>query len=169
VKDQERGFAPGDQQEMIKNILFPVDFSPSCAAMATYVQRAAAIFGAKVTIVHICDLSSHNGFELYARPAGEIAEEHRSLAKSKLELFLRSEFPIAQYPRILLAGDAASLITETAKKNECDLIMMPTHAGRFRRMMLGSTTAKVLDDADCPVLTSQHTETIAPRSLEHRE
>lgn len=154
---------------MIKNILFPVDFSPSCAAMAAYVRRAAAIFGAKVTIVHICDLSSHNGFELYARPAGDITEEHRSLAKSKLELFLRSEFPIAQYPRILLEGDAASLITETAKKNECDLIMMPTHAGRFRRMLLGSTTAKVLDDADCPVLTSQHTETIAPRSLEHRE
>jgi nucleotide-binding universal stress UspA family protein len=154
---------------MIKNILFPVDFSPSCAAMAAYVQRAAAIFGAQVTIVHICDLSSHNGFELYARPAGDIAEEHRSLAKSKLELFLRSEFPIEQYPRILLAGDAASLITETAKKNECGLIMMPTHAGRFRRMLLGSTTAKVLDNADCPVLTSQHTETIAPRSLEHRE
>jgi nucleotide-binding universal stress UspA family protein len=36
-------------------------------------------------------------------------------------------------------------------------------------MLLGSTTAKVLDDADCPVLTSTHAETIAPRPLEHRE
>jgi nucleotide-binding universal stress UspA family protein len=46
---------------------------------------------------------------------------------------------------------------------------MPTHAGFFRRNLLGSTTAKVLNDADCPVLTTQHVETISPRRLEHRE
>jgi nucleotide-binding universal stress UspA family protein len=36
-------------------------------------------------------------------------------------------------------------------------------------MLLGSTTAKVLNDADCPVITSRHVETIAPRPLAHRE
>jgi nucleotide-binding universal stress UspA family protein len=46
---------------------------------------------------------------------------------------------------------------------------MPTHAGVFRQMLLGSTTAKVINDADCPVLTSRHAQTIAPRPLEHRE
>jgi len=46
---------------------------------------------------------------------------------------------------------------------------MPTHAGIFRRMLIGSTTAKVLNDADSPVVTSRHAETIAPRPLEHRE
>ena len=46
---------------------------------------------------------------------------------------------------------------------------MPTHAGTFRRMLIGSTTAKVLNDADSPVLTSRHAETIAPRPSEHRE
>jgi hypothetical protein len=48
-------------------------------------------------------------------------------------------------------------------------IIIPTHAGRFRHMLLGSTAAKVLNDAPCPVLTSKHAETIAPRPLEHRE
>ncbi|PYU43615.1 MAG: hypothetical protein DMG56_00190 [Acidobacteria bacterium] len=37
---------------------------------------------------------------------------------------------------------------------------MPTHAGLFRRTLLGSTAAKVLNEADCPVLTTQHAETI---------
>ena len=41
---------------MIQKILFPVDFSPSCVAMAANVARAAAIFGAEVTIVYVCDL-----------------------------------------------------------------------------------------------------------------
>ncbi len=153
---------------MIKNILFPVDFSPSCVAVAPYVKRATSIFGANVTLVHACDLASHNGFELYARAADDIAEEHWNLARSRLEVFLESEFPAKESPRILLAGDAARAITETATRSKCDLIMMPTHAGRFRRMLLGSTTAKVLSDADCPVLTMQHAATIAPRSLEHR-
>jgi len=154
---------------MIKRILFPVDFSPSCVAMAAYVERSAAIFGAEVSIVHVCDLSSHNGFELYVRPADDIAEEHWNLARTKLERFLKSEFPAAKYPRILLAGDAASLIAEIARKHKCDLIMMPTHAGRFRQMLLGSTTAKVLDEVDCPVLTTEHAATIAPRTLQHRK
>jgi nucleotide-binding universal stress UspA family protein len=153
---------------MIRRILFPVDFSDACAAMAAYVQRAAALWGAMVSLVHVCDLSSSSGFEIYARPGGEIAEEHWNVAKDRLGRFLVTEFPHESAPRILLAGDAATLIAKTAKDNQFDLIVMPTHAGRFRRMLLGSTTAKVLDDAECPVLTMQHAETVAPRSVEHR-
>lgn len=55
------------------------------------------------------------------------------------------------------------------RENRFDLIIMPTHAGIFREMLLGSTTAKVINDADCPVLTSRHAQIIAPRPLEHRE
>jgi nucleotide-binding universal stress UspA family protein len=36
-------------------------------------------------------------------------------------------------------------------------------------MLLGSTTAKVLNDVEYPVLTTQHAETILPRPLEHRQ
>lgn len=154
---------------MIRRMLFPVDFSAACAGMAAYVHRAAALSGASVSLLHVCDLTSYNGFELYERPGSEIAEEHLNIAKDKLDRFLVAEFPRESSSRILLAGDAASLIAQTAKEKQCDLIVMPTHAGRFRRMLLGSTTAKVLDDAECPVLTMQHAETATPRSLEHRQ
>jgi len=154
---------------MIKNILFPVDFSPSCAAMAAYVKRAAAICGARVTLVHVFDLTGHNGFELYVRPLPEIAEEHRDLARERLDSFLASEFPVGECPRILLSGDVAKEIANFARTHGFDLIVMPTHAGSFRRMLLGSTTTKVLNDADCPVLTTQHAEDVVPRPMEHRE
>ena len=154
---------------MIENILFPVDFSPSCAAMAAYVKRAAAICGARVTLVHVFDLTGHNGFELYVRPLPEIAEEHRELAREKLDSFLASEFPVAECPRMLLSGDVAKEIAHFTRTHGFDLIVMPTHAGSFRRMLLGSTTAKVLNDVDCPVLTTQHAEDVVPRPMEHRE
>src|SRR5258705_2440130 len=82
----------GDHYQMIQKILFPVDFSPSCAAMAAYVERAAAIFGAQVTIIHVCDLSSHNGFELYARPGTTSQRSTGILRVTKSSFFLQRSF-----------------------------------------------------------------------------
>ena len=153
---------------MIDKILFPVDFSPSCAAMAAYVKRAAEMFGSRVTLVYVCDLASNNGFELLARTMREIAADHRAVAEDQLKSFLKSDFPPDACSRILRFGEAAAQIAEFARTGGFDLIIMPTHAGRFRRMLLGSTTAKVLNDADCPVMTTQHAEMVIPRPLEHR-
>jgi nucleotide-binding universal stress UspA family protein len=154
---------------IINKILFPLDFSPACAAMAGYVRSAATIFGARVALLHIAHLASHNGFEIYARPAPEIEEEHRSLAQERLNAFLQAEFPTAQSGRFLAFGDVADEIIHMANSGAFDLIMMPTHADRFRRMLLGSTAAKVLIDANCPVLTSEHAETVVPKPLENRK
>lgn len=153
---------------MIKDILFPVDFSPACTAMSGFVKRAAAMFGAQVTLLHVFDLTSHSGFELYCRPPSEIAEDHRRIAQDKLNKFLRADFPEAECSRLLLTGPASRSIAECARNGRFDLIVIPTHSGNFRRMFLGSTTASVLSEASCPVLTTQHAETIAPRPLEHR-
>jgi len=150
---------------MIDSVLFPVDFSPSSAAMAPFVKRAAAMSQASVTMLHVCDPVSHDGFELISRPVSDIAEDRLRVARDSLNEFLGSEFPKAVCSRLLLSGHAATLITQCARDGRFGLIVMPTHAGRFRRMLLGSTTASVLWQVDCPVLTTQHAETIGPRPL----
>lgn len=154
---------------LIANILYPVDFSPSCMAMAPYVKRAAALLGARVSLIHVVDPAGYNSMQLYVRPISEVLEEYLGIGRERLDAFLAEEFPVAQYPRILTSGDAATEIARVAREDRFDLIIMPTHAGIFRQMLLGSTTAKVINDADCPVLTSRHAQTIAPRPLEHRE
>jgi len=156
----------------IQKILFPVNFSPSCIAMAPYVRRAATIFNAAVSLVHVVDPAELNLFEQYeryVRPVADILDDHRIVRKERLDAFLTSEFPLANSPRVLLSGDPASQISELAKNENFDLIIMPTHAGRFRQALLGSTTARVINDAPCLVLTSRHAETIAPRPLTHRQ
>src|SRR5262249_9155840 len=46
-----------------------------------------------------------------------------------------------------------------AKTKRAGLIMMPTRGfGAFRRLLLGSVTAKVLHDAQCPVWTGVHSK-----------
>jgi len=153
----------------IASILYPVDFSPSCIAMAPYVKRAAALLEARVSLVHVVDPTGYNGLQLYVRPISEVSEEHLAIGRDRLDSFLTAEFPTAEFPRILTSGDAATEIARVAREDRFDLIIMPTHSGIFRQMLLGSTTAKVINDADCPVLTSRHAQTIAPRPLEHRE
>jgi nucleotide-binding universal stress UspA family protein len=154
---------------LIANILYPINFSPSCIAMAAYVKRAAALLGARVSLIHVVDPTGYNGLQLYVRPISEVSEEYLGIGREKLDSFLAEEFSVAQCPRILTSGDAATEIARVAREERFDLIIMPTHAGIFRQMLLGSTTAKVINDAECPVLTSRHAQTIAPRPLEHRE
>lgn len=153
---------------MIRKILFPVDFSASCEAMAPYVRRAMTILSAKVTLLYVLE-NSTSSFELWVRPVPDAEKDRETIAQTKLNSFLASEFPVQECSRLLLTGDAASQISKAVMEGGFDLIIMPTHTGAFRRMLLGSTTAKVLDEADCPVLTTQHAETLSPRRVEHRE
>lgn len=152
----------------ITNILFPVDFSRSSVGMAAYVKRAAALFRAKVSLIHIIDPSTINGLETLDRSPFQVEDEHLEFGRKRLNSFCLREFSLEGVPRIVSVGDPATEIANAARQGKFDLIIMPTHAGIFRRMLLGSTTAKVLDSAHCPVLTSMHSEVIAPRPLEHR-
>jgi nucleotide-binding universal stress UspA family protein len=86
-----------------------------------------------------------------------------------LDTYLVDDFPLESTIRIVRSGDPAAEIVQAAHEIRATLIIMPTHAGVFRNALLGSTTAKVLNNAACPVLTSRHAETIAPRPIEHRE
>lgn len=136
--------------------------------MAPFVRRVASLFSAQVTLLHVVE-PSPSGFELAVRSLKEVEADLKELARAKLQSFLTSEFPAETTSRVLVVGEAALRIAHLVREQEFDLIAMPTHAGQFRRMLLGSTTAKVLNDVDCPVLTTQHAETISPRALEHKE
>src|ERR1700740_1772983 len=98
--------ARSESMTTIANILYPVDFSPSCVAMAAYVKRAAALLGARVSLIHVVDPSGYNGMQLYIRPMPEVLEEYMGISREKLDSFLAADFPAAQCPRILTSGDA---------------------------------------------------------------
>lgn len=79
--------------------------------------------------------------------------------KQELEEYAVAELPGVSIRRELLEGDPARRIVQYAHDRRANLVVMPTHGyGTFRRFILGSTTAKVLHDADCPVWTGVHLE-----------
>ena len=63
-----------------------------------------------------------------------------------------ADVPVA---RVADADDPGFRIADFAHGHGVDLIMMPTHGlGLFRSLLVGSATAKVLHDAQCPVWTA---------------
>ena len=100
---------------------------------------------------------------------GEIYRHRAQQSADELRTFLADELAGLAVERLTAEGDPAAVIVETAH-DRAGLIVMPTHGyGRFRRFILGSTTAKVLHDADCPVWTGVHLESApaVPVSLGH--
>ena len=81
----------------IRKILFAVDFSPSCDAIAPFVKRAAVITSAKVTLLCVLEPSA-SGFELLTRPLPDAEEDLEKVASAKLESYLSALISVAVDP-----------------------------------------------------------------------
>lgn len=133
-----------------KNILFPVDFSERCRGGSRMVEIFAGHFDAEITLLHVVEPPTYS----------DIAIDNTPIAQRELESFLTAELKHYTVRRVLSHGDAALRIIDYANSGRFDLVMMPTHGyGGFRRLVLGSVTARVLDHVNCPVWTGVHMET----------
>ena len=144
-----------------ERILFPVDFSKQDHEAAPFVKAMAARFKSEVTLLHVVGVvpawyGATEAEALY--PVGglkELMEERRQ----RLCRHLSDELAGLWVKRLVELGDPASEIRKCARDQKIDLIMMPTHGyGPFRRFLLGSVTAKVLHDTECPVWTGIHSD-----------
>ena len=147
-----------------QRILFPVDLSQQSRAAAPFVKAIATRFHSEVSVLHVVEipLAWYGGPEAAAFDAminvSTILEDRRN----ELEKFLMDALAGLTVQRCVQSGDPALLITEYARQKHADLIMLPTHGyGPFRGLLLGSVTAKVLHDAECPVWTTAHATEIA--------
>lgn len=146
---------------MIKRILMPVDFSPRDAAAAHYVTQLHRKFGSEVTLLHVVPPPDYEAAVLEAGGPvlEELIETRRKLAQEKLDKDCLEDLKGIPLKRVLREGFPSEEIVAVANDIEADLIVMPTHGyGRFRRILLGSVTSKVLHDAQCAVFTGAHME-----------
>jgi nucleotide-binding universal stress UspA family protein len=145
----------------IKHILFPLDFSPRCCAAVPYVRDMATRFGAKVTVIGVAPPFLYAAVRDPADPIPVDNDELLRELREGLNTTLVTEFAGLQVDRVAEIGDPGHVIANFARNNKVDLIMMPTHGyGPFRSLLLGSVTAKVLRDAECPVWTAAHIEDV---------
>jgi nucleotide-binding universal stress UspA family protein len=143
------------------HILFPVDFSERSNAARPFVKSLARKFNSRITLLHT--LGVPRGFYGGVDASYPIAVDWEAMKDdtlAQLNKFIELDDSFQPEVRaVVVVGEAAAEIVDYAVMNGVDLIMMPTHGyGPFRSMLLGSITAKVLHDCDCPVWTAAHTD-----------
>jgi len=148
---------PGVHGALIMNhILFPVDFSDPCRAVAGAVAVTARALGARISLLHFVRLP-HLQSEFAARQ-GHFQTVMEELAGG-LRDYQRDLWTGLQVESRLKTGEPAHEIVTSAGQEAVDLVMMPKRGRtRFRPLLIGSVTASVLHDAHCAVWTSAHAE-----------
>lgn len=139
-----------------RQILFPVDFSDPCKAMAPQVIQLAHHYSCPITLLH--------AYELPAAFYGDlgpldvmIPSDLEGAHASQLRSFAAEFFPAEAHAQVVRQGEPSQVIHDYVKENGADLIMLPTSGrGPLRRLLLGSVVAKILHDVSCPVWTGAH-------------
>ena len=147
----------------LAKILVPVDFSERCLGAARYAEALSGRFQSEIALLHVLEPMRYefSTLEFGGTVMNDLLANRAEQAQQQLQAFLAEELAGAHVKRVLLDGDPAQKIVRYAQSEHSDVIAMSTHGyGPFRRFILGSVTAKVLHDADCPVLTGVHMEQV---------
>jgi len=155
----------------LAKVLLPVDFSERSVGAIHCASRLAQRFSPEIILLHVlAPMQYHLGdTEMGGVMLGDLYRTQRESLTRELDQFQTAELAGCNVRRRVVEGDPASSIVEFAHTEKVDLIMMPTHGcGLFRRFILGSNTAKVLHDAECPVWTGVHVAEAAARPAQIR-
>jgi universal stress protein A len=137
-------------------IVVPTDFSTDAEQAIRVASELSRVYEAPLTLIHIYDPVAYplpDGYMLYT--PGQLSrmweEFDRRLAEAKADALAHGA---VRAETRLLQGLTAAEIVRFAKEGGHDLIVMGTH-GRtgVARVLLGSVAARVVQTAECPVLT----------------
>ncbi len=156
----------------IREILFPVDFSPRCSASANAVQALAQRTGAMVTLFHVVGKPvdwigpPHNEqlrADLEGQPLSDVAGRLQMIRTQMLQDFRPELWNPGRTRYVVDTGEVSSALLRCIESLNPDLVMIPTHGhGGFRRFLTGSVTNRLLHDVKGPIWTDAHVEEMRP-------
>lgn len=141
----------------LKRILFPTDFSENAAEAEHYACSFARQFQAEVHILNVIQdmvLVTPEPGSLFAMPGANLEEVRRSAEQALAKLPDPTWGHDLSVVRATRSGNPFVEIVRYAREQMIDLVILGTH-GRtgLAHMLLGSTAERVVQKANCPVLT----------------
>jgi nucleotide-binding universal stress UspA family protein len=133
-----------------RRVLVPVDFSDSSREALRQASVIAEQHDARLMVVHAVEPPMSVPYDAHLVTADEMHDR----AVGALEEFLAdADLPRAAQDKLVMVGPPDDAIVSFADDESVDLIVMGT-VGRsgLSRILLGSTTERVLRKAPCPVL-----------------
>lgn len=149
----------GNKPFRIQRILVPIDFSECSRKALKYAVAFSRQFGASLTLVSAIQIAYTNiggdGIDL-----ASVQEDEEKGALDRLKALAKEEIDTGiTFQTFVRSGQPTVEIIETAKEQDVDLIIISTHGYTgLKRVVLGSTTEKVVRHAPCPVLVVREHE-----------
>ena len=141
-----------------KNILVPLDFDEGGEGLAAAAAQLASRFNAKLHLLHAIDLTL--GVDVPPGCMRTMIEESEEQLERLGERFARYGFVVATRME-----NPALFIQDYLRSTPIDLVLMTTHGRKgLARMVVGSTTERVIRHAACPVLTLPYSACVLPDS-----
>ncbi len=140
----------------IERIAVPVDFSEHARLALGYATELAALYDARLDLLHVVDEVIYPDFYPPVMPSGgSITEELRDQSIRRLNDLIADPGSKGLETEVHVhAGRAAPEITDFAAESGADLIVIASHGlTGIGHMLLGSVTEQVVRRAACPVFT----------------
>jgi nucleotide-binding universal stress UspA family protein len=136
---------------MARKLLFAVDFSPYTEKLLGCAGELGNAGINDVMLLYVLESKRPADYGDHPNPAHVKEMEEAREHLEKLSEALREEGLHVQL--MLKAGQPAEVIAETAREEDADLIFLGAHGrGFLERAVLGSTSERVLNRADRPVM-----------------
>ena len=146
----------------VRRILVPIVFADLSLYILPQAAWLARRLQAEIILLHVVEPLNYPAgiFEAGDKiSAQDVTSRVVHRAQCDLDQTLLPELDGVAVTRLLLHGEPAVEIANTAFNENVDLIMLATRGfGAFHRFLVGSVTAKVLHESDCPVWTGAHLE-----------
>ena len=137
----------------IKTVLVPVDFSQESLRVLEYSTLVAESFGAATHVVHVRPSKETSAIERAGNLLLNYADAIGFLQDRLAEIQEKHDVKFSPDNCHVEAGRPFEEIYESARETMADLIIMATRGeSGLKRLLLGSTTERVIRFAPCPVL-----------------
>lgn len=142
-----------------RRILVPVTYSSITHYIVNWTKRLYDLSRADICLVHVVGSAvlGHvlttsaikSGKDLSPEEIDQVFAEDRERWKKEL---VKAGIPATQVSAEVVFGEVSEAVLNAAARHHADMVVMGSHAGPSRRLLLGSAASAVLREAGVPVL-----------------
>lgn len=141
----------------LRQILVATDFSEPAGVAVNYGRDLGRAYDATLHVIHVIeDMLAFYGPDIGGLALAGVERSIEAAVQRELDstISTREDDPLKVVATVIRAASAAHAITDYARTNAIDLIIVGTHGrGAVSRFLMGSVAERVVRSAPCPVLT----------------
>ncbi|MCL7959603.1 MAG: universal stress protein [marine benthic group bacterium] len=140
---------------LFREVLVPIDLSAHSRIAAASAGEVAALYGARLALLHVLEESRLPALYNRLVPA-EVAVDIPPAELARLNIGLLLEEVVGRESETdveVLVGDPVSVITRQVRSRSVDLVVVASHGeGAIESLLMGSVAGGVVSNAACSVL-----------------